>query len=306
MRAARPGRFWPERSSALSLVLLLLANGIAGSAAQQRPYVYATSYPLAYFAARIGDGSFLVLYPRVGARPLRWRPDRAERADMRQAALVFVHGAGYESWDADAVVASERLVDTSARLGTRPSLSEEEDTLRAWPAPPERARSLPMWLDLSLAISQAAAVKDALLRAGLGEPRLLQANFDMLEDELAALDRKLLQSSDGAPVPLVAASPDYDYLGRRYPFSLRSLHWTGRGIPSEAMLLELEVLLWEHPARIMLWQEMPDWPLRQRLEGLGITIVVMPTLARWPDSGDFVSVMRESVARLTEALAATE
>lgn len=297
-----------RRLAAFGLALLLVKLAlIATSAAQPKPYVYATNYPLAYFAARISDDSFLVLYPEIPGEPSKWRPGRADLDDMRQAALVLVNGAGYEKWDATGAVAPERLIDTTA--GLKLTLPERAGPARAPWQPPSAAPdpSVDTWLDLSVAVEQAAAIKKALLSAGLGNATALDRNFAALSGELFGLDRRLMQiSGRREPVPVVAARPVYDYLARRYPLSIKSLDWPGRGIPSEAMILELESLLEEHPAKLMLWPELPDWPYRQRLEDIGLTLVVLPTLESWPGQGDFISVMTDNVDRLTGAVAETK
>ena len=295
------------RLAGCGLALLSVALGRIALAEQTPPYVYPVNYPLAYFAARLSDGSVLVLYPKIRGEPSSWRPGPADLDDMRRAALVFLNGAGGESWKAADVVAPARRIDTTAGLGA--ALPGTMDAERPWLLPLAAGRSpaVASWLDLSLAIGQAAAVKRALLAARLGDRLALEANFAELEAELTALDRRLMAAAgDSAPVPVIAASPGYDYLAWRYPFSLRSLDWSGDGIPSETKMLELDHLLEVHPAKPMLWPEMPDWPLRQRLEELGLVLVVMPTLERWPRTGDFASVMRDNVERLLQALAEAE
>ena len=62
-------------------------------------------------------------------------------------------------------------------------------------------------------------------------------------------------------------------------------------------------MLREHPATWMLWEAEPRGESVERLRALGVESVVFDPLANRPPAGDFLTVMRENVARLVGVLA---
>jgi zinc transport system substrate-binding protein len=160
------------------------------------------------------------------------------------------------------------------------------------------------WLDLELAQLQLQAVAVALaeilpdaLAVGLatreGELTQLLAGFDR---ELAAI------GADLGGAPLLYSHPVYQYLDRRYKLNGKSLHWEPGEMPDEGQWRELESMLGEHPAQLMLWEGQPLPEVTARLESLGVGVVVFLPMGNRPESGDFASVMSQNVQRLRAAL----
>ncbi len=68
------------------------------------------------------------------------------------------------------------------------------------------------------------------------------------------------------------------------------------------MWVELEALLKDHPAKIMLWKGEPLRETAEKLKSLGLDSIVFDPCGNAPDIGDFLSVMRESLHRLEQAM----
>ena len=65
---------------------------------------------------------------------------------------------------------------------------------------------------------------------------------------------------------------------------------------------DLEHLLEDHPAQVMLWKMDPPADTAARLRDMGLEIVIFDPCGNRPASGDYLSVMEENVARLQIAL----
>ena len=73
-------------------------------------------------------------------------------------------------------------------------------------------------------------------------------------------------------------------------------------MPDEGQWRELEAMLDEHPAQLMLWEGEPLPEVTARLESLGVRVVVFLPMGNRPESGDFASVMSQNVQRLRDAV----
>ncbi len=157
----------------------------------ERPLVVTTSYPLKYFVERIAapmvDVRFLV---PADEDPAYWRPGPEDVLAMQKADLIVTNGASYEGWLKNVSLPPSRLVDTT-------------DGLRDWLIPLEKetthshglegehehsGTAFTTWLDLTLAATQAGAVKDALAARWPQHSNQFQARLFELAQELTALD----------------------------------------------------------------------------------------------------------------------
>ena len=102
-------------------VLSILLAGCSGEEVAEtgrepagRPVVYASNYPLQYFAQKISAPLVDVRLPvPAGEDPAFWEPTPEDVAALQKADLVVLNGASYESWLKNVSLASSRLVDTS-------------------------------------------------------------------------------------------------------------------------------------------------------------------------------------------------
>ncbi len=130
--------------------------------------VYVVNYPLQYFAQRIGGDRIDVRFPApADIDPAFWSPDGEDIAGFQRADLIFLNGAGYAAWVSRATLPQSKLVDTSAAFEDQ--LIPVESAITHTHGP-EGAHShgriaFTVWLDATLALEQARAVRDALLEA---------------------------------------------------------------------------------------------------------------------------------------------
>jgi zinc transport system substrate-binding protein len=94
------------------------------------------------------------------------------------------------------------------------------------------------------------------------------------------------------PVPILAAHPVYQYLGRRYALDIHSVH------PEDGHYPEPVEPAGKELAAIMLRETAVPPATQQQLEKQGIRSVVFATAAKRPVEGDYFTVMQENLARL--------
>ena len=122
------------RSAVVACAGLLF--GLSNPAAAGDGTVFASNYPLAYFAERIGGRAEIVRMPEAVGDPAFWKPTAEDVIGMQQAEVILMNGAGYERWAAMVTLPRSRVVDTSA--GFRDRLMTVDGTLTHQHALPER------------------------------------------------------------------------------------------------------------------------------------------------------------------------
>jgi zinc transport system substrate-binding protein len=268
--------------------------------------VYVVNYPLQYFAERIGGDEVEVVFPAPADEdPAYWSPEPDIVAAYQGADLILLNGAGYAAWVQRASLPQARLVDTSAGFRDRLIPLEAGVTHSHGPqgAHTHTGSAFTTWLDPTLAILQAQAVRDAFTKARPDREAAFQRGFGALEADLRELDRQLITAAAGlGEAPLLFSHPVYQYLIRRYGLNARSVHWEPDQPPSEAMWRELEELTNVHPARWMVWEDAPAEATVKKLEAMGLRSLVYTPCASSPGESDFLGVMMENAAGLDRSL----
>jgi zinc transport system substrate-binding protein len=272
-----------------------------------KPVVAATSYPLAYFAERLASGLTEVVFPvPAGEDPAYWQPSEAQIAIFQGADLILLNGADYERGLRTATLPEDRMIDTSRAFADAYLRSPHAVTHSHGPegAHEHGMTDFNTWLDPPQALRQAGAVRDALVRLRPASRAAVEAGFEALSADLAALDGALREASAAwVGRPLLASHPVYAYAARRYGWTLESVHWEPGEMPPEPEWAALHDLLKKHPAAAMLWEDEPLPAVAERLRGLGLAAVVFRPCGNRPPQGDYLSEMRANARRLLEAAA---
>jgi zinc transport system substrate-binding protein len=300
------------------LIILLLTTcgetdhtqpGNAGTGPQTaaRPLLVASNYPLFYFASQIaGDSEDVpqIVLPEIEGDPAFWAPSAEQIQLMQSANLVLLNGAGYESWLDWVTLDRDRLLNTSA--GFTDQLIELENTLTHQHGPagehahPEIAFTT--WLDPRLAVEQAEAVAAALESLAPDQAERFRNNLSALQSRLLDLDRELAGTFAAlGDQPILFSHPVYQYLQRRYDLNGVSLHWEPDAEPSASAWIELQKILQQHPAVIMLWEDEPLTSTATRLSELGVQSLVFRTASNRPEQGDYFDVISGNGQRLRMA-----
>ena len=263
------------------------------------------NHPLQALAERIGGDRVEVLFPLPEqGDPAEWRPDAETVTRFQAADLVLLNGAGYARWTGRVSLPLLKLVDTSAGFRDRylendgPGHSHGSGDSKA-----HRATAIITWLDIGLAVEQARAIAQALVATDPESEERYLANLAALETELLRLDNQLRQLGtrlDGRPV--VFSHPVYQYFRSAYGINGRALHWEPDVPPDTAAWRDLDALLVDHPARLLVWEGEPDPATVAALEAKGMTSVVFKPAANRDREGDFLAVMAANIDRLDAAI----
>jgi zinc transport system substrate-binding protein len=266
--------------------------------------VYAVNYPLAYFAERIGGSDVDVSFPvPADEDPAYWNPTAEEISAFQSADIVLLNGAGYAGWTEKASLPRSKLVNTAASQSDR-FIDADESLVHAHGPEGEHEHgtlAFTTWLDPTLAIEQARAIRDALTAQRPEAESRFEAAFAELETDLTELDVELMAAAsalDGTPV--IGSHPVYQYLASRYGIDLRSVHFEPDETPSDAGWRELREMQQERAAPLMLWEAEPTPSTRDRLaQEFGISSIVFSPCANTPDVDDYMIVMRANAQRLS-------
>ena len=275
---------------------------LAGAAtAQERPVVATVNYPLAWMADRLGGDAIEVLFPVPDVRdPSFWRPGLSDIAAIQQADLIALNGAGFATWTTRASLPRSRLVDTSAKLSAAfiatqsVSHSHGEDGAHS-----HTGTASYTWLDFELAAGQAEALAAAMQRRMPDLRNRVEERLPSLLADLTALDtqaRDALATLQGTTI--IATHPRYQYFARAYGLDIAALEWDAGALPDEAQWQDLQDMVAETGASLLIWEAEPPQEAKERAAGMGLASIVFAPLATRPASGDFASVMRAQIEAL--------
>lgn len=268
--------------------------------------VYAVNYPLRYLAERVGGDRVEVVLPGVLAQgdPAYAQPDAEVIAQFQSADLIVRNGAGYAQWVDMVTLPAAKVVDTSAGIADRLIVLDNALTHSHGPEGEHShdQTATNTWLDPQLAVAQAEAIAAALSSQRPEAAAHFEANLAALRDDLTALDAQLATAAaDLADAPVLASYPIYQYFTRRYGLGLETVQLESWVAPTAEQWDELAALHAEHPARWMIWESQPVAEIVERLETMGIGVIVIDPCATPPDEGDYLSVMRDNAANLSAA-----
>jgi len=276
-----------------------------GEAAKGKLSVYVVNYPLHYFAERIGGKSVEVSFPAPrNLDPAFWMPDPKTIAKYQKADLILLNGAGFAQWVRKASLPSLKVVNTSKSFQSQ-FISAQGGVVHTHGPGGDHSHSgtaFTTWLDFSLAVKQAEAIKKSFQWKNPEEKDSFQKNFESLKSELMDLDQQLKKVAAMKPKqPLLASHSLYHYFARRYQLNLESLMWEPNEFPPDDKWIHLKTKLKIHKAKWMVWEGKPLKKSIDRLMGLGVQSLVFDPCFNVPIQGDFMDVMKSNVENLKAA-----
>ena len=292
-----------------TILLLYLSPGFTLVSKAEDPkqnlQIYTVNYPLQYFAERIGGDYVNVFFPAPSdVDPAFWTPEREVIRQYQKADLILLNGADYAKWIDRVTLPKSKLVDTSRSFKSDYIPLEDTATHSHGPAG-EHAHTgvaFTTWLDPLLAIKQADSIKEALIKLMPEHKDTFISNYESLKNDLEDLNNKIMKIVSINPEkPLLASHPVYQYLAMRYNLNLRSVHWEPDEVPGTDQVKELDIILENHPAEWMIWEDEPTGETKDLLREMGIQSVVFNPSSNTPEEGDYLEVMNRNATNLSAA-----
>jgi len=268
--------------------------------------ILSVNYPLHYFAQRIGGSQIEAILPLpADGDPAYWKPDEAGISIFQQADIILLNGAGYAKWIDKVSLPTSKMINTSD--GIKDSYIEMEEGMTHSHGPEgehvHRGYAFTTWLNVKFAIEQATAVKTRLIQVLPEQKEYFEMNYQELKTDLGIIDQDLTQISQTLENKNIFGShPVYQYLANGYSLTIRSEHWEPDQLPSAEQWAVFKDKFKAYPGKIMLWEGKPLPEVQKQLETLGITVVVFDPCANKPESGDFLSVMKQNLSNLKAVL----
>jgi zinc transport system substrate-binding protein len=279
----------------------------ASPAAEKRPVVVAAFYPLAEIAARAGGGEVKVInLTPAAAEPhdLELRPGDA--ATLRRAALVLYFGRGFQpAVERAARSMGDRAVDLLSGLPLRrPAGSDPEQDLVVDPH---------VWLSPQLYERLIDGIANALAARLPGSKSVIVNRAAAYKSDIRALDEEFSRGlAHCARHEIFTSHAAFAYLADRY--RLRQVPLTGvspESEPSPRRLQEVAELARRLHATTIFFETLISPRLANTIaRTVGASTRVLNPIEGLTDEqgragADYVSVMRENLNALKEALGCT-
>ncbi len=266
--------------------------------------VITVNYPLYYFADRIG-GDLISLQYIIPASvdPAYWNPGEEALSLYQSADIILANGADYAKWMENVSLPSSRIVNTSASFKDEFLPLKNVASHSHGPEGEHQHKGIAFttWLDFELAIRQAEAIKNVLIKKLPKEKLVLDENFNKLREDLETLDKKMhkeaLQLKD---INVLGSHPVYQYLSKAYNLNIKSVHFEPDVFPSDEQWKELETIVDRSKENLMLWEGPPNKKTENEFLELNIDILVFDPCGNMPTEGDFLSVMNGNIDRIAK------
>ncbi len=280
------------------------ANNENAQDASRALKVFTVNYPLYYFAQKIGGEYVELIFPiPADIDPAYWEPKNSMN-EIQSADLILANGAGYAKWMEKVSLPSSKIVDSSKGFSDK-YIEINEGVTHSHGGDGEHSHSesaFTTWLDFKLAIQQATAVKEALVRLLPDKASELNRNFNGLKGELRLLDERMeTLAKDIGDEHFIGSHPVYQYLSLGYSLDIISLHWEPNEMPSADQWQVLEKLANDNQNSIMIWEGPPMNDITTRLSEMNLQTVIFEPCGNKPGSGDFISVMQANINLLERA-----
>lgn len=282
-------------------MLIICATTLA--VAQDRPRLVAVNYPLQYLAEQlVGDAAEVIFPVPADVDPSFWRPSISDISAIQSADLVLLNGAGFAAWVDRVSLSRSKLVNTSASIENQFIVTQSITHSHGEGAEhSHEGLASYTWLDPLLAIAQAEAVAAAITSRGIAPVEDVENRLAAMRSDLNALDAAAADAlADLAGVKMIATHPRYQYFARRYGLSIAALEWEAGATPTDAEIADLQTLVDNSGARVLIWEAEPPEAAFKITSELGLQNVVFPTLAHRFENRTFPEAFADAIAAMAK------
>ena len=269
--------------------------------------IYVVNYPLQYFAERIAGDQLRVEFPAPPTvDPAAWMPSAETIAEYQQAGLILLHGGTYAKWTATTSLPQSRVITTLPPSADHfPHIDGAIKHAHGPRGALTRARTATItWLDPTLAVAQANAIRAALVEKFPAKEAAFEEGFASLRADLMSLDEHFAGLvAEKQERPIYVSRPVFHHWIRRHQLNGKSLDWAHDTPLSAAEFQEFAALHAAHQGKWMIWDGAPHPDTVDQLQSLGIDSVVFQICNNVPAAGDYLAVMRENAKALSRVFA---
>ncbi len=207
-----------------SIAFFLSTRGKGGlwEGSEGKVRIAATFYPLGFLAKEIGgDAVFVRTIVPFGIEPHDFDPPFRDIADIRNAQLFLVNGAGFDTWANNIVPAlsSEgvRALVATDEVGALSGIGDDENG--------ETGVDPHFWLDPKRFETFGRAVLNELVRLDPANASIYRKNFASFEKNIRSIDRGYADIGKGLcrKKTVIVSHNAFSYLANREHFSILSL-----------------------------------------------------------------------------------
>lgn len=299
------------------LMIILIAagctQGVPPGEAGDQLHIYASVYPLADFAEKIGGKHVKVtLLVPPGVEPHDFEPTAKDLARLSGADVFIYNGLGFEPWidQAKEILDPERTVIVSAGESIQPLHTDgskrSEDGLKD--ADPHA------WLDPIRAKKQAETIRDALIKADPDHAEDYRTNFKKLSkrfDDLHQTFTKVVEKAEKRE--FIVSHAAFGYLADRY--GLHQIAISGLSPSDDPSPKELKAVIEaakKHRVKVIFFDTLvPGNVAKTVKDEVGAEALVLNPLEgltpREAEAGeDYFSIMKKNAENLGKALGSTD
>jgi zinc transport system substrate-binding protein len=263
--------------------------------------VYASFYPMADFAAKIGGDrvAVMTLVP-PGTEPHEWEPAAADIVGLENAAVFVYNGAGLEHWVDDVLdsLQNDDLITVEASHGLT-LLEGQAD-----------AYDPHVWLDPMAAKTELENIKDAFVLADPGSREIYEENYGKYAAELDSLDEEYQKALGPlANRDVVVAHQAFGYLCAAYDLNQVAIEGLSPDSePDPARIAEIIDFAQAHHVSVIFFEELVNPKVAETIAAaIGASTQVLSPIEGLSDAqqaanADYFSVMRENLEALIAAL----
>ena len=267
----------------------------------EKPLIAVVNYPLYYFAKTIGRDHVTVYFPAIDGDPAYWKPSAKQVINFQNADLILANGAGYAKWMEKVSLPSSKIVVTSISFEDQ-WIEVNEGLAHSHGAEGEhihKGTAFTTWLNFKLAAKQSESIFKVLKELIPNHTEELNQNFEQLNAGLSELDKRMETiAKELGHQRLIASHPVYQYLEAGYGLEIINEHWESNEMPTTSQWKDLQKLINEHQARVMIWEDDPIEEIKSKLDEMNIKIAVFSPCANNPEAGDFMDLMNENLNQL--------
>ncbi len=237
-------------------------KGSSSGHSHHHKIVTTTFYPTTYFAKRIAKGHADVICPVPPEEdPIYWKPTPEALKTFQESDLIVLNGAQFEKWVEKVSLPINKVVSTAASFEKRWLHYDKVFSHSHGPGGEHTHEGIDghTWLNPILAIEQAKAILDGMVKMDPHHASLFKSGFESLKKDLLKLDAELVRVSQRLKdTPLFCSHPAFNYLAKQYNWNIHNLDLDPEAVPDKAVMDSIREALEHHHAKILLWESAPS------------------------------------------------